>query len=306
MVMSEKNERQSTEDVDYFVSCNIERKLTMAQRALLEKPITEDELSKALYKMSNDRSPGSTGFTAGFFKFFYPDLEAFLWRSFKHSLSTNSLTVTQREAIITLIPKANGQNHVVKGWRPISLLNVQYKMLSSVVSERLKSVAQSLISPDQTAYLKGRYIGENTRLLYDIIHHFNTQKLDRANLAIDFEDAFNSLNWKYTKCVFRSVGFGEQFMKLFEMLYTNHDNFSRIMLNGHLGEKIMQNRDFRQGDPSSGLIFIPAVEILANFLRKSGFRGVKLTNESEAKISQYADDTIIFLEGRNPDIRIVM
>ena len=95
-------------------------------------------------------------------------------------------------------------------------------------------------------------------------------------------------------------------MSLFKLLYTNTDNFSRILLNGYLGDKIFLKRGFRQGDPASGLIFIIAVEILANFLRKSRFRGIKITDNVEFKISQYADDLIIFLEGRNPDIRIVM
>ena len=305
-IMSGQNEGKVETDIQEFVCRNVERRLTLKQQEKLDEPITEEELSKALYRMQNDRSPASTGFTAGFFKFFFPDLRAFLWRSFKNVFSTNSLSLTQREAIITLIPKPNGRSDRVKGWRPISLLNVQYKMLSSVVAERLKTVAPALISPDQTAYLKGRYIGENTRLLYDIIHEFHVRKLDGAILSIDFEDAFNSLNWDYTRSVFEAMGFGEQFMKLFEMMYTCNDSFSRIMLNGHLGEKIMHYRGFRQGDPASGLIFILAVEILANFLRKTEFRGIKGVYGSEVKISQYADDTIVFLEGKNPDIRIVM
>lgn len=225
--------------------------------------------------MSNDKSPGSTGFSARFFKFFYPDLKCFLWRSFLHAIKTQSLSVTQGEAIITLIPKSNGQSQRIKGWRPISLLNVQYKILSSVVAQRLKSVASFLINHDQTAYIKGRFIGENTRALYDIIQHCSDQKLDGAILSVDFEDAFNSLSWQYTIRVFESLGFGPKFMCLFNLLYTNKEMFSRILLNGYLGEKIFLKRRFRQGDPSSGLIFIISVEIMANFLRKTPFRGIR-------------------------------
>ena len=273
-----------------FVQNNISKTITREQFASLEKPITQDEISTALFKMANSRSPGSTGYPAGFFKFFYPDIKEFMWRSIQYSLSTNSLPNTQREAVITLIPKSNGLSNRVKGWRPISLLNVQYKMLSSVMASRLKTVAQHLINRDQTAYLKGRYIGENTRALYDVIEYCHGQKKDGAILSVDFEDAFNSLNWEYTKCVFKTFGFGEKFMKIFELLYTNENSFSRILLNGHLGEKIMIKRGVRQGDPAAGLIFIIAVEILANLLRKAPFRGIKIGEYWEFKISHYADD----------------
>ena len=104
---------------------------------------------------------------------------------------------THQEGIITMIPKAGKSPNSIKGWRPITLLNVDFKIISSAVSARIQSIISKLIDTSQTAYIKGRYIGENTRLIYDIIAQLSREKRPGLIMSADFEAAFDSLSWTF-------------------------------------------------------------------------------------------------------------
>ena len=126
--------------------------------------------------MKNEKRPGLDGFTVEFFKFFWTDVKVFILRSINYGYHTGSLSVTQKQGVITCLPKPNKSRHYLKSWRPISLLNVVYKLASSVISNRLKTVLDKLINQDQKGFIAGRVQGENVRLIYDIL--FETKNPD--------------------------------------------------------------------------------------------------------------------------------
>lgn len=101
------------------------------------------------------------------------------------------LSISQRRGIISLIPKKSKDKTILENLRPISLLNVDYKILTKVIAKRIENVLPTLINLDQTGYVKGRYIGENIRLIYDLIHY--TDKTNQKGIAIflDFKKAFD-------------------------------------------------------------------------------------------------------------------
>ena len=144
---------------------------------------------------------------------------------------------TRREGVINLIPKKDKSPHSPKGWRPITLLNTDYNIISTVISNRLKTVLNKLINPAQTAYTSGRYIGENTRLVHDLIHWTRCNEKTGVILAADFEAAFEAVAWNYLKLVINEMNFGPNFQFIVDYLYFNHENHSRILLNGYLGKK---------------------------------------------------------------------
>lgn len=80
------------------------------------------------------------------------------------------LSNVQSQGIISILHKGNKPREFLKNWRPISLLNVSYKLLSTVLANRLKPLLNTLINENQKGFLAGRYIGENTKLLYDLIN----------------------------------------------------------------------------------------------------------------------------------------
>ena len=104
-----------------------------------------------------------------FFKVFWCDLKYFVFKSLNYGLKRGELSITQREGIITLVPKPGKPRNVISSWRPITLLNSTYKILAGTFANRMKKVLDSIIHADQTAFLKNRFIGENIRATYDVL-----------------------------------------------------------------------------------------------------------------------------------------
>ena len=174
-----------------------ENKLTNEESEKLEGDIKLDELSKSLKNMKNEKSPGLDGFTVEFYKFFWLDLKHFILRSLNYGYRNGSLSITQKQGIITCLPKPNKSRHYLKNWRPISLLNVVYKLASSVIANRLKTTLDKVILQDQKGFISGRFIGENVRLMYDILFETKNQDIPGMVLSIDFEKAFDTVSWKF-------------------------------------------------------------------------------------------------------------
>ena len=158
--------------------------------------------------------------------------------------------------------------HTYKGWRPITLPNADYKIVSTVISNRLKSVMSKIINPAQTAYKSGRYIGENTRLVHDIIHWTKNNNKKGIILAADFEAAFESVAWNYLRLVIHKLNFGPNLKKMIDYLYLNSKNHYRVLVNSHLGNTIFLRRGIRQCDLGSGYLFNLAVSILTEQIIK--------------------------------------
>ena len=193
------------------------------------------------------------------------------------------------------IPKGDKPREYIKNWRPISLLNVVYKIGSACIANRLKPVLPSLINDDQTGFMKNRYIGDNVRLIYDIIDHLQRVKKPGLLLCLDFEKAFDSLSWEFMLKVLEAFGCGPDFCKWIKTFYA--DIKSTVMVNGNVTSWFHVQRGCRQGDPISCYLFIMCVEILAIMIRQDNeIKGVVIGN-TENKISQYADDTELTLEG---------
>ena len=118
--------------------------------------------------MPNCESPGHDGLTKEFYEHLWDDLK-FFSNSLKQSKIDGNLSISQRQAVIKLIAKKDRDKRFVKNWQPISLLNVDTKILSKSLAEKLKNVLSELISSNQTAYVKKRCISESSRLISDVI-----------------------------------------------------------------------------------------------------------------------------------------
>lgn len=256
--------------------------------------ITEYEVKEVIKKMKNCKTPGSDGFPIEFYKVFWRDIGEYLINSLNLAFSKGQLSITQKQGIITCIPKSDNREYM-KNWRPITLLNVDYKILSGVLSHRLRKVLKDIISQEQKGFLAERYIGENTRLVYDVMHYLAEKNKKGMIMLIDFEKAFDSVEWRYIEKVLTTYKFGDEFKKWCKILYT--DSRSCVINGGHFSTFFNLERGCRQGDPLSPYIFILAVEPLAMAIKNSDkIKGIKI-KEIEHVIGQYADDTFMFLDG---------
>ena len=201
----------------------------------------------------------------------------------------------KKEGMIVCIPKGDKPNEFVKNWRPISLLNVVYKIGSSSIASRIKMVLPSLVNTDQSGFIPGRYMGDNIRLIYDLIHYLNYKDLPGLLLCIDFEKAFDSVNWEFMIKVLKAFGFGRDICAWIRTFFTGIK--STIVVNGLSTQWLSIERGCRQGDPISPYLFILCVEVLGIMIRENKqIKGISINNE-EHKISQFADDTQMTSEG---------
>ena len=156
------------------------------------------------------------------------------------------MSVTQKQGIITCIPKGDRPKRFMKNWRPISLLNTAYKLFSAVIAERLKRFLPRLISTDQTGFMSNRYIGDNIRLIYDLMNYTESNNIPGMLFLIDFEKAFDSVSWSFVNKTLKFFGFGEDICRWFNVLY--NDASSCLTVNGRLSPWFPVERGCRQGD----------------------------------------------------------
>ena len=139
------------------------------ERDNLEGPLTYDDCRKSLETFQNDKAPGEDGFTIEFYKCFFDLLGNDLLASFNEAHAKGQLSISQRRGIITFTPKEDGSLLDLSNWKPIRLLNVDLKIAAKAIAKHLEPILATLIHPDQTGFVKGRYIGENIRLINDEI-----------------------------------------------------------------------------------------------------------------------------------------
>ena len=270
-------------------------KLTEEEAEKLEGMVTHKEASLTLKNMKNNKSPGTSGFSVDFFKVFWKQLGNFVVRAINLGFLQGELSITQQNGLIVCIPKENKCRNNLKNWRPITLLNTIYKIASGSIASRIKNVLDKLIATEQTGFIKDRYIGENTRLVYDLLQFTEEQNIPGLLLLIDFEKAFDSLSWSFIHKVPQFFNFGPSIRNWISTLYKNSS--SAVSQCGCLSSFFKLGRGCHQGDPISPYLFILCAEILSVRIRNyKNIKGIKIDN-IELKFSQYADDASAFLDG---------
>ncbi|KAL9959711.1 hypothetical protein ACROYT_G033060 [Oculina patagonica] len=274
--------------------------LTQEEQTLCEGKLTQKECFEALKNMNPDKTPGTDGFPAEFYKVFWKDIAPFLISALNYAFDSGCLSVSQRRGVIKLIPKKDAELYFIKNWRPITLLNTDYKIAAKSIANRIKRVLPNLINHDQTGFLKGRFIGENIRLIDCIIQYATEKNIPGLLLFIDFEKAFDSLEWSFIYDTLRTFGFGASLTNWVKTLYNNTE--SCVLNNGWASDFFEIQRGVRQGCPLSPYLFILSAEILAIAIRNNtNIKGISV-NDEEIKISQYADDTTLILDGSHESL----
>jgi len=243
-------------------------------------------MPKTINDFQIEKSPGTDGLPAEFYSFFWKELHLDMIKSFNFAFDTG-------RGIITLIPKPKKDTTSLENPRPISLLNVDYRILTKTIAKRLEKVLPKIINPDQTGYVKGRYIGENARLILDIVPYADEKNVPGVALFIDFRKAFDTIEWDFLIDTLNKFNSGPDVINWVKIFYNNVT--SCVLSNGHASEFFALERGARQSCPLSGLLFAIGIEVLANAIRnKTTIKGIKV-GQKEIKASSYADDTTVFV-----------
>ncbi|KAI8478584.1 hypothetical protein Bbelb_436820 [Branchiostoma belcheri] len=281
-------------DKEYFLN-NLDSTLPVDSASSLELPLSLTELEEAMKGMENNKSPGSDGLPKEWYSQFWPLLGQDLLEVLNEGFTAGQLSSQQREGVITLLEK-KGDPLSPANRRPISLLNVDYKILSKALANRLKRVAQEVVHPNQSCGIPGRSIEDSVTLLRDVAEYVNSKNLPCVFLALDQEKAFDRVDHRYMVEVLDKLGFGPNFQRWIRALYTNVT--SKVLVNGFLSDPVNIGRGVRQGCPLSPLLYVLCLEPLAATIRADpDIKGVQIPggDGAEVKLVQYADDNTCVL-----------
>ena len=275
---------------------NIDKFISDDDKALCESRSTIEELDKVIKILKKDKSPGYDGLTNEFYIKYWHIIRKEFWQVMKEIEITETLCDSQYRGIISLIYK-QGDRDDITNWRPITLLNTDYKIITKLYAERLKQVLPSVIQEDQKAFLQGRQITENIRLTHDIIQNADIEETGGAIIFLDQQKAYDRVEWGYLDQCLGKFGFGTTFRKWMQMLYKKGE--SCINTNGFLSRFFPISRSMRQGCPIAAYLYILQAEPMAQSIRTcKEIKGIPIqmpnSEETQVKIAMFADDTQLF------------
>ncbi|CAI5636845.1 unnamed protein product [Oreochromis niloticus] len=267
------------------------------QNSKLTAPISHEEISRAISRLKANKSPGADGFPSEWYKNFKEELIPMLQSSFNHTLAEGVTPPSWREAIISVIPKEGKDTEYCNNYRPVSVLNVDYKIYTSIIAKRYGAIIRDLINEDQTGFISGRRTQDSIRRTLQIVNSIQTKKGSAALVSLDAEKAFDSVDWNFLYAVLERFGFNDNAVMCIKSIYQSPT--ARIRINGSLTEQISLERGTRQGCCLSPLLFAIYIEPLAQAIRQSEeVRGINIKGEDHI-ISLFADDIILYLENPN-------
>ena len=256
----------------------------------LEAPFTFEEFTQSLRGLARGKTPGNDGLTMDFYIIMWKQVGKPLWEAVLESHKEGKLYLSARRGVISLIPKKNRDPLYIKNYRPISLLNNDHKLVAKMITNRLKKYIHKVIRPQQTGYVPGRYIGINLRKMIDLLGYLERENTQAILLALDFEKCFDSIAHKSLMSAMRYFNVGEYLISWIEMLYKDFELC--VINNGKWSTYFKQMRGVHQGSPLSGPVFLYVAEILAHkVIENKKIKGIKIGDNIEEKITQYADDT---------------
>ena len=280
------------------------RKLSQKEKFSLDDEISEEELRAVVLGSGSNKSPGPDGYSNEFYKRFWSLLHILLLNLMNFFFINKNISQNHLMGTITCIPKGDKLRNKLKNWRPITLLNSIYKFYSGIWANRIKKHLPKLIGDSQTGFVQNRFIGENTRLTLDILNEAQSENTSGLLILVDFEKAFDSISWDFISKILKLFNFSDHTIQVIKSLQKN--SFSKIIQNGHSSELIRLGRGCRQGDPISPYIFVLAVELLGVSVRiHKDLEGFKIRN-TEHRISQFADDTNMFILNNERNLRLCM
>lgn len=202
---------------------------------------------------------------------------------------------TMYYGIIKLIYKKKGDKAILQNWRPLSMLNVDYKILAKVLLFRMKPYMDSIIHPNQNCSVAGRDIRDGVLTIINAIEYAKTEKLDNIILAVDHKAAFDMIEWNFLFDVLHKMNFSPQFITWMKIIYKNGFVHSSVCINGYISSALDLTRGIRQGCPLSALLYVITNEVICETIRQDlNVKGIA-HNINELKITAYADDTNFLL-----------
>ncbi|XP_060959188.1 uncharacterized protein LOC133030459 [Cannabis sativa] len=265
----------------------------------LSKPVSEEEVRKAVFQMHPDKSPGPDGMTPAFYQKCWQIVKWDVTRTVQHFFEHGVLEDGCGEANIVLIQKKKNPQHM-KDLRPIALWNVLYKVITKVMTNQMKSFMSEIIADSQSAFVQGRLISDNVLVSFEVLHYLKRKRKGKTGfmaLKLDMSKAYDRIEWSFLEAMLRKMGFVENWIRLIMTCVLTAKY--KVIHDAYEVGPICPSRGIRQGDPLSSYLFIICAEGLSSLLykyeRNGWIHGCKVANGAP-RISHmlFADDNYLY------------
>lgn len=274
-------------DPDYL-GTTVLPQVSEGDKFMMDGPIQLEEIHIALKQLKKSKCPGLDGITPEFYIKFWPYLAKIFHKLFEEIVDSKLLHTTARDGIISLLDKPDKNPLCVPNWRPLTLLNTDYKIFAKVLANRLLHVLPYIINEDQFGYIKGRSISDNLLDLFSVIQHCEETGLNAILISVDFRRAYDSLSWEALREILRAYNFGENFIDMIMICYTQIR--SAVVNNNVWTQWLYPEVGLRQGCVLSCYLFILSTQLIsARINQNDNIKGIKIGSKTK-KSDQYVDD----------------
>jgi len=173
---------------------------------ILDRPCTKLELWEALNSFARDKSPGPDGWIVEFFLHFFELMGDDLLDLVEYSRLQGSVNKSLNATFLTLISKVNNPR-IFGYYRPISLCNLCYKLITKVIANRIKPILSRSLSEEQLGYLKGRQVLDAIGTTHECLHSIKVKKFKAMILKLDLKKAYDCINWDFLRFIILQLGF---------------------------------------------------------------------------------------------------
>eukprot|EP00253_Pinus_taeda_P010445 PITA_10445 len=271
------------------------KEVTQETNSRLTHEVEEEEVQKAIWSLHPDKVPGPDGFPISFYKEYWQMIKKDLLKMIRWALRKGKLGGYTNSTYLALIPKENRPSTFSR-FRPISLCNSAYKIITKILSSRLKPHLSSLISENQGGFLPNRHITDSILLVQEAIHSSISRKEKGFVLKLDLANAFDRVRHTFLFAVLHKMGFDPSFTNMIKACISNP--CISPLINDRPCAAFQSSRGLRQGCPLSPYLFILMAESLSkalDFNRRTGLiTGIKIEQGTKnINHSQFADDTLL-------------
>jgi hypothetical protein len=276
----------------------VKNTITEAMFEHLNAPFTREEVKNAIKDMKGLAAPGPDGLPAIFYQTYWDIVGHEVTDAALQVLNNGESPKPYNHTHICLIPKKNNPTNP-SDYRPIALCNVTLKIITKTISNRLKEILPELISSNQSAFVPGRLVTDNTLVAYEVFHHFqhSTSKKGFMGVKTDMAKAYDRVEWQFLQTTLESMGFPHQLTDtILECVSTV--SFS-ILVNGKPSHQFTPQRGLRQGYPLSPYLFIICANVLSGLITKAQnlrkIHGIKVAHGApEVSHLLFADGSLFF------------
>lgn len=283
--------------------------VSLEDNIMLTNPPSLEEVKNAVFSMNVNGAPGPDGFGAFFYQRFWDVVGHDVFAAVLQFFQQGWILPNFNSNVVVLIPKTP-EAVSIDQYRPISLANFKFKIITKVLADRLVVVAPKIISENQRGFIKGRHIHDCIGVASEAVNLMHKRSFGgNIALTIDIKKAFDSLDWNFLLKVLHQFGFDPIFCNWVKTVLLSAK--LSISVNGNLVGFFSCKRGVRQGDPLSPLLFCVAEEVLSRAISLLVQQG-KLLPMSSPRGYQvpshvlYADDILIFCRGTKRNIDCLM